>query len=92
MMKMVRIVPMILAYVTRGANFRAASDPFETHFANPDESELARRLQAVSENRWHCSKKLLPDDFRLAYSTPEIGGKEEHLPSTLRDIGSVKVR
>ncbi|KAJ9273453.1 hypothetical protein DTO212C5_527 [Paecilomyces variotii] len=69
-----------------------ASDPFETHFANPDESELAKRLQAVSENRWHSSKKLLQDDFRLAYSTPEIGGKEEHLPSTLRDIGSVKLK
>ncbi|KAL1856016.1 rRNA-binding ribosome biosynthesis protein utp25 [Paecilomyces lecythidis] len=69
-----------------------ATDPFETHFANPDEGQLSKKLQAVSENRWHSNKKLLSEDFRLVYNTPETGEKEQHFPPTIRDTGSIKLK
>lgn len=91
-MKMVRSILTTPLFITSNSNYQPASDPFETHFANPNEGELSKRLQAISDNRWHSNKKLLSDDFRLVYSTPEIEGKEESFPPAIRDTGSVKVR
>ncbi len=32
------------------------SDQFETHFASPDENDLARRLKAIRDNEWTIQK------------------------------------
>lgn len=50
-----------------------ASDPFEVHFANPDDNVLARRLKAIAGNQWEthrmpfgtlgkCSLSIAKDD------------------------------
>ncbi|KAI9835533.1 MAG: hypothetical protein M1819_001984 [Sarea resinae] len=49
-----------------------ASDPFEVHFANPDENVLATRLQAISQNKWHMEKVDSNDEARLVLYTPEV--------------------
>ncbi|KAL1639800.1 rRNA-binding ribosome biosynthesis protein utp25 [Diplodia intermedia] len=46
------------------------SDPFEAHFARPDENELARKLKAVSEKRWETRKSQVPSLGRCAVLTP----------------------
>lgn len=67
------------------------TDPFETHFANPDEAQLSQRVQAVSEGKWRPTKKELPDGLRLAHSVPDVDGKDESLPPSVRSTGNLKV-
>ncbi|KAI9727127.1 MAG: rRNA-binding ribosome biosynthesis protein utp25 [Chrysothrix sp. TS-e1954] len=35
-----------------GADEEVVDDPFEIHFANPDEDDLARKLEAVKQRKW----------------------------------------
>lgn len=37
-----------------------ASDPFETHFADPDDNLLRQRLQSIQQNQWDVLKATLP--------------------------------
>ncbi|KAF4538154.1 Digestive organ expansion factor predicted [Lasiodiplodia theobromae] len=46
------------------------SDPFEAHFARPEENELAAKLKAVSEKRWETRKSQVPGLGRCATLTP----------------------
>lgn len=46
------------------------SDPFEAHFARPDENELSEKLKAISEKHWETRKTQLPGLGRCAILTP----------------------
>lgn len=46
-----------------------ASDPFEVHFANPDDNELSKRLKAVASNQWHSEKTRVGETGTLTAST-----------------------
>jgi U3 small nucleolar RNA-associated protein 25 len=48
----------------------ATSDPFEFHFANPDNNELSMRLKAISENQWATEKVDVADGGRCLLQTP----------------------
>lgn len=69
-----------------------ATDPFETHFANPDEGKLSQRLQAISQDKWRSTKKELPDGSRLLHSAPDVDGNDEPLLPAARNTGSLKLK
>lgn len=45
-------------------------DAFETHFANPDENDLKRRLEAVQAKSWRAEKQSLPSLGAIVVSAP----------------------
>jgi U3 small nucleolar RNA-associated protein 25 len=48
-----------------------SSDPFEAHFADPDDNVLARRLKSVQNNRWSVRKTVLPNIGKVVINLPE---------------------
>jgi len=48
-----------------------ASDPFEVHFADPEDNLLAKRLKAVQSNSWTTTKTLLPRFGKVVMGLPQ---------------------
>lgn len=48
-----------------------ASDPFETHFANPDDNLLSRRLKAIQESQWTIHKEVLQSIGKVTSYLPQ---------------------
>ncbi|KAK8215167.1 rRNA-binding ribosome biosynthesis protein utp25 [Zalaria obscura] len=55
-----------------------ATDPFELHFANPDDNELSRRLTAVAAGQWQSEKSRVSDAGSLTLTSP--AGSEKPVP------------
>jgi U3 small nucleolar RNA-associated protein 25 len=55
-----------------------ASDPFEAHFAAPDDNILAKRLQSLEQNHWATWKSSIPKFGKVVMSLPQ----EEDLTSS----------
>lgn len=68
------------------------SDPFETHFARPDETVLSRKVALVSEDKWRQIKKPLTDGTRLTCGIPNTEDEDGALPPAVRSTGKLKVR
>lgn len=51
------------------------SDPFETRFAQPDESQLSKRIDA-STKKWRTSKQELSEGLRLMATYPDVGEEQ----------------
>lgn len=51
-----------------------ASDPFEVHFADPDENILTKRLEALQVNQWSTQKTILPNGEAAILSIPGTNG------------------
>jgi len=49
-----------------------ASDPFETHFADPNENNVAERLKAIKNNEW-AVKKIASASVRTVLTLPKTG-------------------
>lgn len=47
-----------------------AEDPFELHFAHPDDNELQKRLKSLSSNQWRTEKTKAADDATVVLSFP----------------------
>ncbi|KAL3424629.1 U3 small nucleolar RNA-associated protein 25 [Phlyctema vagabunda] len=47
-----------------------ASDPFEVHFADPDENILSKRLKSIQQSQWTAQKAVLPKVGRAQLSIP----------------------
>jgi len=56
-----------------------ASDPFEAHFADPDNNVLSRRLKSLDKNLWTTQKLSLPKFGKVTMSFP---GDEDNKSST----------
>ncbi|KAF2108157.1 U3 small nucleolar RNA-associated protein 25 [Lophiotrema nucula] len=56
------------------------ADPFEVHFANPDDNKLSRRLKAVAENQWATEKLSITGGGRCLFQAPELGQKVSSRP------------
>jgi U3 small nucleolar RNA-associated protein 25 len=56
-----------------------ASDPFEAHFADPDNNVLSRRLKSLDKNLWTTQKLSLPKSGKVTMSFP---GDEDNKSST----------
>ncbi|WEW55690.1 rRNA-binding ribosome biosynthesis protein utp25 [Emydomyces testavorans] len=50
----------------------SAFDPFETHFAQPDENQLSKQIDASTQT-WRISKHNLAGGMRFTASHPDIG-------------------
>lgn len=49
-----------------------ASDPFELHFANPDDNDLQKRLKSVASNQWRNEKTRAGQYATIALSFPAV--------------------
>lgn len=60
------------------------SDPFETHFAEPNESEIGTRIKALQSNAWTSTKSATAKS-RTVFTQPRVGadGDGKALPSVL---------
>ncbi|BCR97577.1 UTP25 family protein [Aspergillus luchuensis] len=67
------------------------NDPFDTHFTNPTEDELAKKIKAIGENKWKNAKKELPEGLRLVRAIPDTGDDASWLPP-MKQISSVKLK
>lgn len=47
-----------------------SSDPFEVHFANPDDNELSKRLKSIQSDDWITDKQPISNIGNLAASGP----------------------
>jgi len=48
-----------------------ASNPFEVHFADPNENILSQRLKALQKNEWEVQKNILPNFSKVISSIPK---------------------
>ncbi|GKZ39407.1 rRNA-binding ribosome biosynthesis protein utp25 [Aspergillus brasiliensis] len=67
------------------------NDPFDTHFTNPTEDELAKKIKAIEEKKWKNAKKELPEGLRLVRTIPDTGDDASWLPP-MKQISSVKLK
>jgi U3 small nucleolar RNA-associated protein 25 len=65
------------------------TDPFESHFANPKEADLTKKIQAVEAKKWTTAKKET-ESLRLVRSVPE-GAEASFLPA-MKSLANIKVR
>jgi U3 small nucleolar RNA-associated protein 25 len=70
-----------------------ASDPFEAHFADPDENLLSRRLKSLQNNQWATQKSLLPKVGRAIFSVPQEDDlRLDSAPATISGPGDLKLK
>jgi U3 small nucleolar RNA-associated protein 25 len=70
-----------------------ASDPFEAHFADPEDNLLAKRLKAVQSNSWTMTKTVLPKFGKVVMSLPEtdiVSG--DAAPTTISGPRDLKIK
>jgi U3 small nucleolar RNA-associated protein 25 len=54
------------------------SDPFTAHFANPDENELSKRLEAISGNKWTTERLSTVGGGKCLLQTPGENQSASH--------------
>ena len=59
------------------------SDPFEAHFADPDENVLAQRLKSLQKGQWHTQKVVLPNVGKAIFGIPQSDNATEITTTTL---------
>lgn len=69
-----------------------SSDPFEAHFADPDENVLAQRLKSIQKSQWHTQKTLLPNVGKALLSTPQSDGLNDIAPSLASGPEALKLK
>ncbi|CCC10131.1 unnamed protein product [Sordaria macrospora k-hell] len=68
------------------------SDPFETHFAAPDEATFQARIKAVQANKWRTDR-IAQNSNRIYYNTPETGDSTERkLPHSISGVADLKLK
>ncbi|KAL2802125.1 U3 small nucleolar RNA-associated protein 25 [Aspergillus granulosus] len=69
------------------------NDPFESHFASPDETELSQKIKAVADNKWKNTKKELSGGLRLLRAIPDSGNVDElSLLPAMKSMSNVQVK
>ena len=70
-----------------------ASDPFEAHFANPDDNILSRRLKRLQLRQWLTQKSSLPIYGKAMISFPDdIKHGEVLLPAPVTGHAALKLK
>lgn len=70
-----------------------SSDPFEAHFADPDENILSRRLKALQKNKWMTQKLSVPGIGKAVTSIPyDLQAKNLAIPTALPGPASLKLK
>ncbi|KAG9246285.1 U3 small nucleolar RNA-associated protein 25 [Calycina marina] len=69
-----------------------ASDPFEVHFADPDENILSKRLEALQLSQWSTQRVVLPNSETGVLSIPGAGETPSgHTFSKVRNSSDLKL-
>lgn len=68
------------------------SDPFETHFTDPDKNELSNRLEFLEKNEWVPQQAMLPKIGRALSLTPGKGSLETVSPTVAQRTGELKLK
>jgi U3 small nucleolar RNA-associated protein 25 len=53
-----------------------SSDPFGSHFADPEDNDLTRRLKAIQNNQWSTQRVTFPHLGNAILRIPQSGGSE----------------
>lgn len=70
-----------------------ASDPFEAHFADPEDNVLSSRLKALEKNQWITQKTVLPNVGKAVISMPQTeGSKNCTLPDPISGPEYLKLK
>lgn len=64
--------------------------PFERHFNLPESSDLTKRVESITSNKWISSKKEV-EGLRVVHSIPDVGEKASLLPA-MKSTANLKVR
>lgn len=68
------------------------SDPFETHFAAPDEATFQARIKAVQANKWRTDR-IAQSSNRIYYNTPQTDDlTERKLPHSVSGVADLKLK
>ena len=68
------------------------SDPYETHFANPDDNELSRRLKAIQANEWRTEKLSIPNIGNLTATCPSCVQGNLSRKSTIKGPSDISLK
>ncbi|KAI8966593.1 DUF1253-domain-containing protein [Daldinia sp. FL1419] len=69
-----------------------SSDPFETHFVNPDQGEVQKRLKAIEKNEYSQSHSE-QNGWRLIRNLPGKGSTQPApLPAPIQEPSSLKLK
>ena len=69
------------------------SDAFDVHFANPDDNDLARKLQEVKDKTWHSQTFARDGGGKWTVSKPGVAsGKDEKFADVFPDPSSFKIK
>lgn len=71
-----------------------SSDPFEVHFADPEENELAKKLKAIQQNQWQ-SQRLQSKIFRTLLGVPKVdeaGSGTVQVPAKISSPADLKLK
>jgi U3 small nucleolar RNA-associated protein 25 len=70
-----------------------ASDPFESHFADPENNLLTQRLKSLQQNRWSTKKITLHVEGKAIISVPESGAPDTlNAPTSISSPGELKLK
>ncbi|KAJ9642485.1 rRNA-binding ribosome biosynthesis protein utp25 [Coniosporium tulheliwenetii] len=69
-----------------------ASDPFEAHFANPDENELSKKLNTIAANGWDTQKTQLEHLGTVSISFPQGTLPKSTTKRSLRSPRQLKLK
>lgn len=53
-----------------------SADPFEAHFASPDENDLATKLRAIQQNQWSIKNAVVPKVSKASIALPGLESSE----------------
>lgn len=68
------------------------SDPFETHFAAPEESTFQTRIKAIQANKWRTDR-IAQNSNRIYYNTPQTDDlAERKLPHAISGVADLKLK
>lgn len=68
-----------------------ASDPFETHFANPDDNMIASRVKEIQQGQWKLNR-VAQNPWRFFINTPGTGHSDVELPKPIGGPADLKLK
>lgn len=73
-----------------GSDEEDATDPFDTHFANPDQELVAKRVKAAQKGDW-ATKRSLVQTLRATITYPDAGASPE-APKPVSSLDGLKLK
>lgn len=66
------------------------TDPFDAHFANSDETAIARRVSAIKDNKWSTKRAMLKS-WRATLTHPDCGDNYD-IPTPLTSLNTLRLK